>query len=165
MAESPFNIAPARSTADIQAAARLFQEYADSLPIDLCFQDFDAEVANLPGKYSPPQGELLLAKDASGVSIGCVAVRPMTEESACEMKRLYVSPNGRGKGLGKALMEAIVVRATEMGYAEIRLDTLSSLTEAVAMYRKYGFVDIPPYHETRIEGLLFLGRTLRKERE
>jgi len=144
----------------------LFQEYVDSLPIDLCFQGFAEEVASLPGKYAPPEGELLLARDAEGTAIGCVAVRPTTDDQACEMKRLYVSPAGRGKGLGKALMEAIVALATEMGYREIRLDTLSSLREAVAMYRKYGFVDIPPYHEARVDDLLFLGRTLStSERE
>jgi GNAT superfamily N-acetyltransferase len=138
----------------------LFDAYAASLGIDLSFQDFAAEMATMPGKYAPPAGELLLARDAHGEAIGCVGLRPLPTDGCCEMKRLYVSPHGRGLGLGKALVEAIIGEARRIGYREIRLDTLPTMSEAVAVYRRAGFVPIEPYYDTPIVGTTFLGRRL-----
>src|SRR3954467_981489 len=145
MADPAFSITPARSAADIEAAAQLFVAYAASLGIDLDFQDFGAERARLPGKYAPPAGELLLARDGQGAPLGCVGLRPLAPDGCCEMKRLYVAPHGRGLGLGKALIAAILREPVRIGYDEIRLDTLPFMTEAIALYRKLGFAPIEPY--------------------
>jgi GNAT superfamily N-acetyltransferase len=160
MAEPFFNIAPVRTPADIEAMAALFREYASSLGVDLCFQDFDAELASLPGKYAPPTGALLLARDAQGAPLGCVALRPVLPEGCCEMKRLYVAPQRRGLGLGNALVNAIIAEAKRIGYREMRLDTLPTMEAAVALYRREGFVPIPPYYDTPVEGTIFLARSL-----
>lgn len=154
-----FTFVPVRTAAEINSIRRLFRDYAASLPIDLDFQDFESEVASLPGKYAHPTGELLLALDAQGDPIGCVAARQLAE-GICEMKRLYVSPAGRGRGLGRALANAIMAWAAGAGYREIKLDTLSQLTEAVSLYEKLGFEPIPAYNDAKVDGILFLGRRL-----
>lgn len=158
--EDLFQIRPARSAADIEATTRLFEAYAASLGVDLAFQDFAAELASLPGKYAPPAGELLLARDSRGEPLGCVGLRPIAPDGCCEMKRLYVSPRGRGLGLGRALVEAVIGEAVRIGYREMRLDTLPFMAEAVALYRKIGFVPIEPYYDTPVAGTIFLGRSL-----
>jgi GNAT superfamily N-acetyltransferase len=155
-----FTIEPVRSGADLAATTRLFDEYAASLPVDLSYQDFAAELAGLPGKYAPPAGELLLARDGQGEPLGCVALRPIAPAGCCEMKRLYVRPRGRGLGLGMALVEAILSVAARIGYREMRLDSLLSMVEAVPLYKKAGFVAIEPYYDTPVEGTVFLGRLL-----
>jgi len=156
----PYRIEPARTDDDLKAAAGLFRAYASSLEIDLGYQSFEEELATLPGKYAPPTGEILLARDAAGIAVGCVAVRPLPGEGCCEMKRLYVTPEGRGLGLGTALTEAILETAMRIGYREMRLDTLSTMTGAIALYRKAGFVEIPAYYETPIENTVFMAKTL-----
>ncbi|RYG47398.1 GNAT family N-acetyltransferase [bacterium] len=160
MPDARFDIRPARTGDDYEGVARLFNAYVLSLGIDLGFQDFASELASLPGKYAPPEGELLLARDSEGEPVGCVAVRPIEPEGCCEMKRLYVAPSGRGLGLGKALMNAILVEAERIGYREMRLDTLPKLVEALALYTKGGFVPIPPYYDTPLPETIFLGRRL-----
>jgi ribosomal protein S18 acetylase RimI-like enzyme len=160
MPEAFFQISPARSPADLQAVAGLFGAYAASLSVDLGFQDFAAELASLPGKYAAPAGELLLARGADGQALGCVALRPMATEGCCEMKRLYVSPQGRGLGLGRALIGAIIGEAVRAGYHEMRLDTLPSMAGAIALYRKAGFAPVGPYYDTPLAGTIFLGRPL-----
>jgi ribosomal protein S18 acetylase RimI-like enzyme len=155
-----FQILPAKSAADLTAAATLFRAYAASLPIDLAYQGFEAELAALPGKYAPPSGALLLARRADGEAIGCVALRPIEPEGCSEMKRLFVSPEGRRLGLGRALVAAILSEAARIGYREIRLDTLSSMTEALALYRNAGFEPVPPYYDTPIAGTVFLAKRL-----
>lgn len=160
MSVAGFQIRPVRSAADVQAAALLFDEYASSLGIDLSFQDFATELANLPGKYAPPAGALLIARDLQGEPLGCVGVRPMAPDGCCEMKRLYVSPRARGLGLGKALVDAAIREALRIGHREMRLDTLPTMGEAMALYRKAGFQPIEPYYDTPLSGTVFLARSL-----
>jgi ribosomal protein S18 acetylase RimI-like enzyme len=154
------DIRPARSPEDIATAARLFRAYADGLGVDLCFQGFDAELAGLPGAYAPPGGELLLARDATGQAVGCVALRATDKAGCAEMKRLYVAPEARGGRLDQGLAEAILEAARSRGYAEVRLDTLPEMTAAIALYRQLGFQPIAPYYDTPVAGTLFLARRL-----
>ena len=156
-----FAIAPVASGADLRAVAGLFRAYAASLPVDLAYQNFDAELAGLPGAYAPPAGSLLLAKNAAGEAVGCVALRAMTDAGCAEMKRLYVAPLGRGMGLGRALVEAVVGAAGRLGYREIRLDTLPTMGEAQALYRACGFERTEPYYATPVAGTIFMRRNLR----
>ena len=128
----------------------LFREYAQGLGVDLCFQDFGHEVRSLPGAYAPPRGVLLLA-DIAGQPAGCVAVRPL-EAGICELKRLYLRSAYRGTGLGRALTEAALHAAREMGYARIRLDTLPDMQTAQRLYESLGFYEIPPYYDNPIPG-------------
>jgi ribosomal protein S18 acetylase RimI-like enzyme len=155
MAEAPFHIAPVRSPNDLAATMALFEAYAASLGINLSYQNFVAEMAAMPGKYAPPAGELLLARGDNGTSLGCVGLRPLSANGCCEMKRLYVTPEGRGLGLGKTLAEAIVAQSRRIGYREMLLDTLPSLTAAIGLYEKMGFQQIPAYYDTPIAGTLF----------
>ncbi|KAI9852290.1 MAG: hypothetical protein M1838_001178 [Thelocarpon superellum] len=155
-----FTIEPARSVTDLEATRSLFTTYATSLGLDLSFQAFDAEMASMPGKYAPPTGEILLAHDERGAVIGCVAVRPQPQDGCCEIKRLYVSPEGRGLGLGTALVKAILDTARRLGYRDVRLDTLPSMVGAIALYRKAGFQPIPTHYENPVSELLFFGRAL-----
>jgi ribosomal protein S18 acetylase RimI-like enzyme len=157
---SSFQIRPVRSAADLAATLELFKAYAAWLGIDLGFQDFAAELATLPGKYAPPAGELLLARDFHSQALGCVGVRPIEPDGCCEMKRLYVSPRARGMGLGSALIGAIIGEAVRIGYSEMRLDTLPTMSAAIALYEKAGFRPTPPYYDTPIAGTLFFARQL-----
>jgi len=156
-------IDPARTPADLAMVADLFRAYAGSLSVDLAYQDFAAELAGLPGSYAPPSGALLLARDAAGQALGCVAVRPLDPPVVCEMKRLFVAPDSRGLGLGRALVEAALAAARTAGYREMRLDTLPDMTAAIALYRQMGFRPIPAYYDTPVTGTLFLGRSLQDD--
>lgn len=127
----------------MDTARRLFTAYAEAIGIDLEFQGFSAELAGLPGKYAPPRGALLLARD-EGVYLGCVALRPL-EPGICEMKRLYVTSAARGERLGRRLAEAVMARARTLGYRVMRLDTLHSMTAARTLYLALGFRRIEPY--------------------
>jgi ribosomal protein S18 acetylase RimI-like enzyme len=157
---SSFQIRPVRSAADLAATLELFEAYAAWLGIDLGFQDFATELATLPGKYGPPAGELLLGRDMHSEPLGCVGVRPIAPEGCCEMKRLYVSPKARGMGLGSALVDAITGEAVRIGYREMRLDTLPTMSAAIALYDKAGFAPTQPYYATPIAGTLFFARKL-----
>jgi len=161
MPSKPYTISTASSEADLAAIRTLFQRYEAAIGVDLCFQGFEEELRTLPGKYGPPEGELLLARDSKGEPIGCVAVRPTDGDGVCEMKRLYVEPAARGSGLGRDLVSTILDRAQEMGYKEMRLDTLPSMEGAISLYRSFGFTDIPRYYETPIGSTLFLGKSLK----
>ena len=156
---SAARIGAARSAGDITEARRLFLAYAHSLPIDLAYQNFEAELAALPGAYAPPRGELLLARDMRGVATGCVALRPL-EYGVCEMKRLYVAPAGRGAGRGRALAREIVAVGRKLGYREMRLDTLTTMAEALALYRSLGFAEIAPYYDSPVAGTIFMALRL-----
>lgn len=157
---SAFSILPAETPEDLQAITALFEAYGNALDVDLTLQDFAGEVASLPGKYAAPHGALLLARSAQGVPIGCVALRPSTPVGYCEMKRLYVSPEARGLGLGEALARAIMRQAEAMGYRAMHLDTLPSMPHAIALYRKLGFTPIAPYYDSPLPDPIFLGRAL-----
>jgi putative acetyltransferase len=152
---SVVKIFQAESSEHITQARDLFLEYAQSLGFSLCFQNFDKELADLPGKYDPPEGRLLLAEFDSEFA-GCVALRKL-EGGICEMKRLFVRPQFRGKGLGRALAQRIIIEAREIGYTRMRLDTVEPfMKDAVAMYRRLGFVEVAPYCENPIAGALYM---------
>jgi GNAT superfamily N-acetyltransferase len=142
------------SSDDVEAVRRLFVEYQESLGVDLCFQGFDRELAELPGDYAPPEGSLLVARAEDGI-VACVALRRLDPQT-CEMKRLYVRPRQRGLGLGRALAEAVIAEARRIGYVRMRLDTLPSMNEAAALYEHLGFRDIEPYTANPVPGVRFL---------
>ncbi|EFR02672.1 acetyltransferase [Nannizzia gypsea CBS 118893] len=177
-----FTIKPARSERDVQATTILIKAYTASLGIDLAFQGFQDEMASFPGKYSPPDGEILLAiDDNSGEVLGCICLRPLVPKSFssgdtgtsipgtmsvhsgkryCEMKRLYVLPSTRGRGVGKALVIALLKAARDRGYDEMRLDTLQHMRAPIELYRGLGFKDIEKYYETPLDDTVFLGLEL-----
>lgn len=144
----------AQTSEDLEQVQTLWREYADSLDFDLDFQGFEEELANLPGDYAPPQGCLLLAK-YEGQPAGCVALRQL-DNSVCEMKRLYVPPEFRGVGIGRALAEAIIEQARAIGYTRMRLDTAPRMLAARALYRSLGFRQISPYRYNPLEGAEFM---------
>ena len=133
---------------------QLFEEYAASIGVDLCFQGFAQEVETLPGSYARPAGRLLLAREQSEVA-GCVALRAL-EPGICEMKRLYVRPQFRGSGLGRLLITRVIEEATEAGYHQMRLDSLPSMQAAISLYRQLGFRDRSPYGINPVVGAVFL---------
>ena len=142
----------------VEAARDIFREYARSLQVDLCFQNFEAELATLPGEYCPPRGLLLLAL-VDGQFAGCGAVRPRPDAdypNACEMKRLYVRRAFRRFGLGRALAQALVDHATRAGYSTMLLDTLDDMEAARGLYASLGFEEIPPYYFNPIAGAHYL---------
>jgi putative acetyltransferase len=149
----------------LEEVRKLFLEYAQSLGFSLCFQGFDRELANLPGEYAPPGGRLYLAfaNTGQGAAIaGCVALR-RADDRVCEMKRLYVRPQFRGQGAGKALVEEVIRAGRELGYQRMRLDTIEpQMKEAVALYRRLGFREIPPYRENPLAGALYMELDLEK---
>ena len=152
---SPLQIWQITSDAQIAQARELFLEYARSLGFSLCFQNFDKELANLPGDYAPPEGRLLLA-EYEGHLAACVALHRL-EADICEMKRLYLRPQFRGKGLGGILTDRIIYEARQIGYHRMRLDTVEPvMRDAVAMYRKLGFREIAPYCNNPIAGALYM---------
>lgn len=151
-------IQPAELPRDLNEVRNLFREYADSLSTDLGFQDFEAELAALPGKYGPPRGRLLLAWRGTE-AVGCVALRPL-DGHACEMKRLYVRPKLRGRRLGLRLVERICQEARAAGYSRICLDTLPTMGEAIKLYTALGFKSIEPYVYNPIPGAIFLALEL-----
>ena len=154
-AVSAFKILPADSPGRISEVRELFLEYAQSLGFSLCFQSFDKELSGLPGDYTPPRGRLLLA-EYEGQLAGCVALHPLNSD-VCEMKRLYLRPQFRGKGLGRILAETILSEARSIGYSAIRLDTVEPvMRDAVAMYRRLGFQEIAPYCANPIAGALYM---------
>jgi putative acetyltransferase len=151
-------LVPAESAAQIAAVRGLFEEYAASLDVDLCFQNFAAELDGLPGEYAPPGGALLLAQ-VDGEPAGCVAMRPLPDSdhvNACEMKRLYVRRAFRRFGLGRLLAQQLMDLATQAGHSCMLLDTLDDMEAARGLYVTLGFVEIPPYYYNPIPGAHYL---------
>jgi GNAT superfamily N-acetyltransferase len=147
--------AQVKSALQIAQARELFLEYAQSLGFSLCFQNFDQELAELPGDYAPPAGRLLLAEFDAQLA-GCVALHKL-DSAVCEMKRLYLRPQFRGRGLGRLLAEKIIAEARLIGYERMRLDTVEPvMKDAVAMYRRFGFKDIAPYCPNPNPGVLYM---------
>lgn len=155
---SDISIVIATSPQDVEIARNLFREYQAALGVDLCFQDFATELATLPGAYAPPRGRLFLARKDMDV-VGCVALRPLNDEH-CEMKRLYVRPQGRATGLGRRLAEAVIDSARRIGYQRMYLDTLPSMREAQGLYETLGFRDVSAYRANPIAGTRYLALEL-----
>lgn len=144
----------AQITKEVEEARELFREYQRSLGVDLCFQDFDREVAGLPGEYTPPSGRLLLCFLGDDLA-GCIALRRI-DPTTCEMKRLFVRPAFRGKHLGRKMAEAIILEARGIGYKLMKLDTLPMMTEAIQLYISLGFKTTEPYRLNPVPGALFM---------
>lgn len=136
----------------------MLREYVAWIGLDLAFQEIDDEIATLPGDYDPPDGALLVAEEGHHL-IGMIALRPL-EGAACEMKRLFVRPEGRGRGVATALVNELLEQARRLNYEEIRLDTLPMMTGAQSLYESLGFDDIEPYYETPIAGTRFMAKKL-----
>ena len=152
-------IIEAVTPAQIEDARCLFREYEAWLGVDLCFQSFEEELKNLPGKYAQPSGRLLLAVADKKIA-GCIALRKIDDE-ICEMKRLYLRDDFRGLGLGKKLIEQLIEEAREIGYKRMRLDTLpEKMPQAVKLYESYGFCRIEPYYDTPHTNTLFMEKEL-----
>jgi putative acetyltransferase len=157
-------LAQVESPAQIAQARELFLEYEKSLGISLCFQSFDQELSGLPGGYAPPSGRLLLAHYA-GQLVGCIALHPL-EPGVGEMKRLYLRPAARGKGIGRVMVETVIHEARGIGFHVLRLDTIAPLMkDAVAMYRKMGFREIAPYCANPVAGALYMELDIAGSRE
>jgi putative acetyltransferase len=151
----------AQNSAEIHQARELFKEYETELGISLCFQNFEQELSALPGDYATPDGRLMLAFDHGDLA-GCIALRKIGA-GICEMKRLFVRDQFRGKGLGRSLIEAIISEATQIGYERMRLDTLPpKMNDAIALYRSYGFKEIDPYYNNPVPGAIFMQLDLRE---
>ena len=153
-----FEIGEALDAAAIAQCRALFAEYQRALGISLCFQQFDREMANLPGDYARPRGRLVLARVA-GEPAGCVALRPLGDDVA-EMKRLYVRASCRGMGIGRTLAEHVIDEARALGYRTVKLDTLPAMADAQRLYRKLGFADTPAYNDNPVDGVRFLALVL-----
>lgn len=161
-ADSGIRLISAQSGGDLKTVQTLFAEYANSLSVDLCFQNFEQELLNLPGDYAKPRGDLLLAT-VNGIPAGCCALRALDTvdyPNACEMKRLYVSPKFRGLRIGRLLAESIMDSARLAAYDCILLDTLDEMEAARALYKELNFEEIPPYYFNPVAGAHYLKSNL-----
>jgi len=147
-----------QSADEIEIVRRFLREYQQRLGVDLSFQNFAAELDSLPGSYAPPSGRLLLAWHEK-TPVGCIALQRI-DSSRAEMKRLYVPPNARGLGVGRKLVEQLLSEAQAIGYSEVVLDTLPTMTQAQRLYQRFGFRDIEPYRPNPIAGTRYLGKAL-----
>ena len=159
------NILQARTPHEMDEVRRLFREYEVYLNVDLCFQQFEAELANLPGRYAPPSGILLLAKDRQK-AVGCGALRRLDtiQDRTCEMKRLYVKPEGRGRGIGKQIARRLIQEGVRLGYSAMLLDTLDRLDGAIHLYESLGFVRTDPYYDNPLPDVVYWKLNLRGNR-
>jgi putative acetyltransferase len=155
-------ILQAESAQQIATARELMIEYAAALGVDLCFQNFDEEMRTLPGKYAPPAGRIFLA-NWNGQAAGVIAMRPLEETGACEMKRLFVRPAFRGKSLGRALAEKLIAEAAAIGYRKMKLDTMQGkMDQAIALYQALGFHDVLPYYPSPVRETRFMELELER---
>lgn len=138
---------------ELEEVRNIFIEYAGFLQVDLCFQDFDRELQTLYKVYSPPKGCIILAKE-NGLTLGCVALKPIAQ-GVCEMKRLYVRPEARGIGLGRKLVDELIIFAKSFAYKSMKLDTVTKLKEAIGLYRSMGFVETAPYVYNPLSDVLY----------
>ena len=148
------DIVPAVCGGNLAAVKALFQEYWDSFGFTPCFQNFDSEMAALPGKYEPPQGRLALAL-VGGEPAGCIALRPI-DAMRCEAKRLYVKPRFRSQGIGKALLDWVIAEARSAGYTEMVGDTMPVMERAISMYERIGFERTEPYGNEATAGAIYI---------
>jgi putative acetyltransferase len=155
-----YQIRSVRSPQDIVIVRDLIREYVVWLDIDIAIQGFETELADFPGRYAPPAGDLLLAQGNSGEALGCIGLQPLERPGACEVKRLYVRPAARGMGLGRALATSAIERASILAYREVMLDTLPWMTSAIALYRSLGFAPIEPYWNNMVPGIIYFSKTL-----
>jgi putative acetyltransferase len=160
--DSQLQFIQAETFAQVEDARRLFIEYSERLGLDLCFQNFEKELSELPGNYAPPEGRLLLAVFDESIA-GCVGLRKIGDDNrTCEMKRLYVRPEFRGHGIGRAMALKLIEEARNAGYERMRLDTLSAqMGEAIKMYRSLGFQEIEAYYHNPVKGAMFMELTLK----
>lgn len=157
---APVFVYPAHEEPYLHNVRELFVEYEHSLGFPLCFQNFKIELENLPGEYSPTPGALFAAVCGADV-VGCVALRKI-DEATCEMKRLYVRPAGRGKGVGTLLVKSLIERALRLGYRSMKLDTVPSMKEAIRLYGSLGFRPTAPYRHNPVPGAMFMALDLRE---
>ncbi|MCV0428144.1 MAG: GNAT family N-acetyltransferase [Roseibium sp.] len=155
-----FVVASVEDSDELNVVKTLFRAYVDWLNIDLSYQGFEEELKGMPGKYASPKGALFLAKDAEGTILGCVGLRPSDVDGTCEMKRLYVLPEGRGRGVGAALVDRVLDAAREAGYKSMVLDTLPTMAGAIKLYKAAGFEETDPYYDTPILETLFFRKNL-----
>jgi putative acetyltransferase len=158
MEPETIEVTPAVGEAEVAVARQLFIEYVESLNLDLEYQGFTAELTDLPAVYAAPRGCLLLARAGDEI-VGCVAVRPL-DASTCELKRLFVRPRYRGHGAGRRLVESAIHAARVAGYAEMKLDTLETMTSARRLYTELGFRETSPYNEKHVPGTCFYSLAL-----
>jgi putative acetyltransferase len=157
-------ILEAQSLKQINDARVLFREYESGLDLNLCFQNFEDELINLPGKYAPPEGRLFVAYEGETPG-GCIALRKL-EDGVCEMKRLFVRTDFQGRGLGRKLIEKVINEARVVGYKIMRLDTLPpKMKKAVSLYEAYGFKEIPAYYHNPNAETLFMEKDLNNNQE
>jgi putative acetyltransferase len=151
------HVATSSDLDDVRTLMRHYNAFLGARGVDLCFQDFDRELGALPGKYTPPHGELWIARNDSGTALGIIAVKPLDENGTCEMKRLWVEPAAQGMGLGRALAETSIAFARSAGYRSMKLDTLGDrMHSAVALYRKLGFVETEAYVHNPEQDVLYM---------
>ena len=160
----PQSIRAATTASDFAQVRALFREYVEWLAVDLCFQDFDTELATLPGAYAPPRGMLMLAGPLDA-AVACIALRPLatdggSSDTIAEVKRLYVGPVARGTGLGRRLVQTVIDGARAIGYREMKLDTLDRMVEARSLYAKLGFRECAPYYHNPIAGAVYMALEL-----
>lgn len=146
--------------AALETVRQLFLEYADELQENLCFQSFDAEVKDPLKKYGPPKGALFIAY-WNEAPAGCIALQPLKEEGVCEMKRLYVKPAFRKYGIGRSLVEQLITESYQLGYAEMRLDTLERLKPAISLYKSLGFENTQAYNENPLSGVVYMEKKVQ----